>query len=118
MWQEIRDWFQPTERAAGRTEMNEARGESDSEIAPPSSRREVSGPDSRPLRLSTLDRVDTEASAGGAVVGVAAPPDEAELLDFLASDLDPVPADPAFRERLRDELWEILEAARVERSKD
>ena len=118
MWQEIREWFQPTERASGRTEMKQARGESESEIDPSSSRRDVSGPDLRRVRLSTPDRVDIEAPAGGEVVGVAAPPDEAELLDFLASDLDPVPADPAFRERLRDELWEILEAARVERSKD
>lgn len=33
---------------------------------------------------------------------------EEELLEFLASDLDPVSADPAFRERLREELWEMV----------
>jgi len=34
--------------------------------------------------------------------------EERELLDFLAADVDPVPADPAFRERLREELWETV----------
>lgn len=31
-----------------------------------------------------------------------------ELLEFLASDLDPVPVNPEFRERLREELWEVV----------
>ena len=31
-----------------------------------------------------------------------------ELLEFLASDLDPVPVNPEFRERLREELWEMV----------
>ena len=30
------------------------------------------------------------------------------LLEFLASDLDPVPVNPEFRERLREELWEMV----------
>lgn len=34
--------------------------------------------------------------------------EEAEFLEFLASDLDPVPADPVFRERLREELWDLV----------
>ena len=34
--------------------------------------------------------------------------DQQELLDFLAAGLDPVPVDPAFRERLREELWEMV----------
>jgi hypothetical protein len=34
--------------------------------------------------------------------------EERELLDFLAADVDPVPADPVFRERLKDELWEMV----------
>lgn len=38
-------------------------------------------------------------------------PDEMaeELRDFLAADLLDPPADPAFKERLRRELWEIVE---------
>jgi hypothetical protein len=31
---------------------------------------------------------------------------EGELLEFLASDLDPIPVDPVFREQLREDLWE------------
>ena len=48
----------------------------------------------------------TSAQAGEAVLDDPSP--DAELMDFLAADLDPVPADPAFRERLRDELWEMI----------
>ena len=32
-----------------------------------------------------------------------------ELRDFLAADLFDVPADPAFKERLRRELWDLVE---------
>jgi hypothetical protein len=35
-----------------------------------------------------------------------------ELVEFLEADQVPVEADPAFRERLREELWEMLERAR------
>ena len=31
-----------------------------------------------------------------------------ELLEFLEADQRPVDADPAFRERLREELWELV----------
>ena len=31
-----------------------------------------------------------------------------ELLEFLEADQRPVEADPAFRERLREELWELV----------
>jgi hypothetical protein len=34
---------------------------------------------------------------------------EEELRDFLAADLLDIEADPAFKERLRGELWEIVE---------
>jgi hypothetical protein len=43
--------------------------------------------------------------------------DERELLDFIAADVDPVPADPAFRERLREELWEMVVADGLARPK-
>lgn len=33
---------------------------------------------------------------------------ELELLDFLAADLDPVPADPVFKQELGDMLWEMV----------
>jgi hypothetical protein len=35
--------------------------------------------------------------------------DEAELLEFLAADHDPVFADPAFKEELRDQLWTLVQ---------
>ena len=48
----------------------------------------------------------------------AAEVDELELLDFLAADLDPVPADPAFRERLGDMLWDMVRDGRVGRPRN
>ena len=33
---------------------------------------------------------------------------ELELLDFLAADLYPVPADPVFKQELCDMLWEMV----------
>jgi hypothetical protein len=34
--------------------------------------------------------------------------DPAEFADFLEADDAPIPADPAFRERLRQELWGMV----------
>lgn len=33
-----------------------------------------------------------------------------ELTEFLEGDLSPVRADPAFKERLREELWELVQS--------
>ena len=44
--------------------------------------------------------------------------DELELLEFLAADLDPVPADPAFRQRLSDLLWDMVRDGRVTRPRN
>ena len=44
--------------------------------------------------------------------------DEGELLDFLAADLDPVPADPEFRERLREGLWALVQDGATSLPKD
>jgi hypothetical protein len=35
-----------------------------------------------------------------------------ELLEFLEADHQPQKADPAFRERLREELWQLLQRNR------
>jgi len=43
---------------------------------------------------------------------------EEELAEFLAADLDPVPADPVFRERLREELWDFVERGLAIRPRD
>lgn len=39
--------------------------------------------------------------------------DELELLEFLAADLDPVPADPTFKRELGDRLWEMVRDGRL-----
>jgi hypothetical protein len=44
--------------------------------------------------------------------------DEEELLDFLAADLDPVPADPDFRENLREQLWALVRERTTSLPKD
>ncbi len=44
--------------------------------------------------------------------------DELELLEFLAADLDPVPADPAFKQELGELLWEMVRGGRVERPRN
>lgn len=41
--------------------------------------------------------------------------DELELLEFLAADLDPVPADPVFKRELGDRLWEMVSEGRLPR---
>ena len=38
--------------------------------------------------------------------------DELELLEFLAADLDPVPADPVFQKQLAELLWEMVRGGR------
>ncbi len=44
--------------------------------------------------------------------------DDLEILEFLAADLDPVPADPGFRDRLAETLWEMVRDGRMARSRD
>ncbi|MAG31814.1 MAG: hypothetical protein CL908_13080 [Deltaproteobacteria bacterium] len=43
---------------------------------------------------------------------------EEELLEFLAADLDPAPADPAFREQLREELWDFVQRGGTDRPRE
>ena len=38
--------------------------------------------------------------------------DALELLEFLAADLDPVPADPVFQKELAELLWEMVSEGR------
>ena len=109
IWKGIRDWLRPVESTV-----------------PPSTISNPPEPSSPRLvhdRTATRAMIDAPQAHdpldGGAQViplyaagSEAAVLDEAggdaELLDFLAADLDPVPADPAFRERLREELWEMV----------
>jgi hypothetical protein len=43
---------------------------------------------------------------------------EGEILEFLAADEDPIPADPEFRERLRERLWSLVQDGVTSHSKD
>jgi len=40
---------------------------------------------------------------------------DAELLEFIACDDDPIEADPRFKRRLRDQLWAIVQDDRLTR---
>jgi hypothetical protein len=63
--------------------------------------------------------VNASVNASGNVsVNVDQDVDELELLEFLAADLDPVPADPAFRRRLSDLLWDMVRDGRVTRHRN
>jgi hypothetical protein len=53
-----------------------------------------------------LNRRRHRAAAGGADRGEAFDP--AELAEFLEADDSPMPANPAFKERLRQQLWGTL----------
>lgn len=41
--------------------------------------------------------------------------DPVEFAEFLEADESPLPIDPAFRERLREQLWEIVRDRAVDR---
>jgi len=55
-----------------------------------------------------MSRVADSHAASVEMIG-AADYAESDLLDFLAGDLDPVPADPAFREELREQCWSLVQ---------
>ena len=59
-------------------------------------------------------------SIGRATVAdeISDPAEGQELLEFLAADVDPIPADPAFRERLREELWSLVQESGTTHPKD
>jgi len=44
--------------------------------------------------------------------------DDDELLEFLEADADPVPADPEFREQLRERLWGMVQQGMTALPKD
>ncbi|MCR9097358.1 MAG: hypothetical protein NXI30_24330 [bacterium] len=124
VWQGIRDWFRPVDRApqsnASREETLPSQEASDS--SPSRAATQHPGRENARVfdRHATRARIDAEGGAEvipfpgrHAAEAVLDPADlgsgqEAELLEFLAADVDPVPADPAFRERLREELWEMV----------
>ena len=112
VWQGIRDWLRPVRHAHGSAPPRDASAELRAD------RSRIHD------RTATRARIDAEGGAevipfpggraGEAVLDPSAPglgtgsEMDAELLEFLAADVDPVPADPAFRERLRVELWDMI----------
>lgn len=73
---------------------------------------------------ASTDLVAPMALIGGALAGKMSADeamdeiDEDELLEFLEADHDPVPADPVFREQLRDQLWALVHEGATTRPKD
>jgi len=57
------------------------------------------------------------ATDGGGRRGGAVDPDfdPVEFAEFLEADEGPLPIDPGFRERLREQLWEIVRDRAAER---
>jgi hypothetical protein len=53
--------------------------------------------------------VERAVREAGVIEEIAAEFSTEELIEFLEADLLPVEADPAFREKLRDELWELVQ---------
>ena len=112
VWQGIREWLRPVEHAHGSVPSRDA----SAEIPTDSSRIHD--------RTATRARVNAQGGAevipfpGGRAAEAVLDPNppglgtgsevDVELLEFLAADVDPVPADPAFRERLRAELWGMI----------
>lgn len=94
IWQGIFGWFradasQPLEAHA----LSQGFG---------TSRDSIANPLRHALRMN-----DLESSLGGD-----------EMLEFLAADLDPIPADPVFRDTLREQLWRLVQQGIATRSKD
>jgi len=126
----IRDWFWPVYSAtsavlrgvalnAGSDEFQDAGAAARTWSPEPSRQYAGYASDSQIDSAAGLRLVDGgaagEATLDGAFDSAA---ENQELREFLASDLDPVPADPVFRERLREELWEMVANGRVARPKD
>lgn len=123
MWQGIRDWFRPA-AAGSREARRRGRPSAPVETTLPASRERrepgvrgnVSGPPASALRSDLPSGLPSDLpsahlaarSAGEGAAVLDAECEELELLEFLAADLDPVPVDPAFRERLREELWSMV----------
>jgi len=53
--------------------------------------------------------------ASGAGLSVDPDFDPVEFAEFLEADEGPIPIDPGFRERLREQLWEIVRDRAAER---
>jgi hypothetical protein len=62
-----------------------------------------------------LDPGDTSERSRPPSGGVDPDFDPVEFAEFLEADESPLPIDPAFRERLREQLWDIVRGRAAER---
>ena len=123
IWQEIRNWLEPVpddlpvgapaSATPGRSAPESSADEWPSNVVPLV--QGVSGVRGAARTRSLIDAALAPIPGANSSSGVAAPDEpwgdaegDPELLEFLASDLDPVPVNPEFRERLREELWEMV----------
>lgn len=133
IWREIQNWLRP-ERSNQALDSRAPSSESNGiDAAPPASSVSsnpsegiqttpsahlFSYPPPRLVAEPAAGFADLPGYGGGAAVledvDACADFPEEELLEFLSADLDPVPADPVFREKLQADLWEMI----VERHKD
>jgi len=104
VWQGFLDWLRPSDRAGGLPA--HALGSAHRSIRPV---RPVSS-----TGLSSTAERAIEMFADEEIKEI----DPDELLDFLAADHDPIAADPAFREKLREELWALVEMGAFKRPPD
>jgi len=117
IWQEIRNWLKPVpddlpvSADPGRAAAEATEDEWPSNVVPLVQKggRRAAG------ARSLIDAASAPIPGANSSSGVAAldapwldAEGDTELLEFLASDLNPVPVNPEFRERLREELWQVL----------
>ena len=63
-----------------------------------------------PAPVDTLSGLDEAAREAVLLEEIAAEFSTEELLEFLEADQLPIEADPEFRERLRSELWTLVQS--------
>lgn len=101
VWQAIRDWFRPDHHEAVTSRYDMRSTGASVDLAAPFVLN----------RTLVADALGEGAAPVEAMFGDEVTPeiDEYELHEFLAADHDPAPADPAFREALRDQLWALVQ---------
>lgn len=112
VWQGIREWLRPVEHAHdsvpsrdASTEVQTGRTRVHDRAAPRARVDADGGAEVIPFPGGQVGEAVLDPNAPGLGMGSEV---DVELLEFLAADVDPVAADPAFRERLRVELWDMI----------
>ena len=126
VWQGIRGWFRSGDRKGTRGRPRPASSGVTTVAGATSGVIPMRGLSRRAVRewtspddpASPNESVDTSGMAGVVAIDRARASEERDLLDFLAADIDPIPADPVFRERLREELWAMVLDGQLARSEE